>query len=78
MLVGTCIHPIHKKYLSAKFYLIISLSVTPDLINGSLFKAAVASLLVHFLYSVIGPYSSNSKQHKSTISVVKFPYVIFF
>ena len=67
-----------KKYIQAKVYLLMLLSVTSELINRSLINAYAVSLSGNVIYVIVGPYSSNRSHQSSTLSIVKLFYTKFY
>ena len=65
------------QYISAMYSLVMLLSSKSELINDSLLKSYDASLSDPFIYFISGPYSSNMRFQRSTLSVVKFSNVRF-
>ena len=63
--------------LSDKCSLVMSLSFTSELINGSPLKPYAASLSFPLIYFISGPYYSNIRRQHSTLSVVKFSNMRF-
>ena len=63
--------------LSAKYYLVIQISLMSELINGSLLKVFNTSLSVPLIYFFLGPYYFNTRRQHSTLSVVKLSNMRF-
>ena len=71
------LYNIPKQYLSAKCSLVMLLYYKSDLINISLLKASAASLSGPLIYFISGPYYSNIRRQRSTLSVVNISNVRF-